>query len=561
MKVLPQTDVVIVGLGAAGGVAAHVLAKAGVKIVGLDAGPYLTEKDFIKMLDEIASQRNTLGDIKYNQEIPSWRANAGLPAGDPAFILTRMMNAVGGSSIHYGAQSWRMTPNDFRTRSETVKRYGEAALPPGSNIADWPLSYAELEHYYDLVEYSVGVSGSGGSNPFEGPRSREFPMPPVRTSGLGKLAGGAMRELGYHPFPAPAAVNSVNYDGRAACTLCGFCSGFPCWNESKSSTLVTSIREAELTGNLEIRPSSTMTRVMVDPSGRASGVQYRTEDGEIIEQPAKFVILASYTYENVRRLLMSTSDAYPRGLANNNGQVGKHYMSHIYVMINGLFPDMKLNLFNGTTAQAVVIDDFNSDNFDHSDLGFIRGGIVFTFSQYLPIGTANMIPPDVPKWGQAYKNWLRKNSNSVATLYSQIENLPYQANFLDLDPDKTDPAGDPLVRVTYDLYDNDKRAAAFVADRMVGLLQQMGAKQTWTLLPAIPQAIATHAFGGTRMGNDSAQSVVDRNSIAHEVPNLAILGGSTFPSTSGYMPTQTIQALSWRSAEYIAQNFDKIAAR
>lgn len=559
MRTFPQTDVVIVGLGAAGGVAADVLTKRGLRVVGLEAGPHLTNSDFITLLDEIAGcfTRNKLGDPKFNKEIPTWRPNESTPAGESP-IVWPMMNAVGGTSVHYGAQSWRLSPGDFRIRSDTVARYGEAALPPGSSVADWPLRYEDLEPYYDYVEHAIGVSGRGDSNPFAGPRSRDYPMPPLRTAGYCALAGRAMRKLGYHPFPQPAAINSIDRDGRAACSYCGFCSGFGCWNDSKSSTLVTAIKRAQRSGRLEIRANSAVTRIMVDHAGKVSGVQYRTEGGEIVYQPAKFVVLSSFVYENVRRLLLSKSAAFPDGLSNNHGQVGRNYMSHGYVMAGGLFPGQKLNLFSGTTGQAVAMDDLNGDNFDHKGLGFIRGAIVFTFNQNLPIAAAGTVPPGVPKWGQAYKDWLRANVKSVGSMYSQLETLPYQGNYLDLDRIKTDPFGDPVIRVTYDFHDNERRAGAFIAERLRRILHAMGATESWVIMPAIPVPVNTHAFGGTRMGDDPVQSVVDRNCISHEVRNLAILGGSTFVSTSGYNPTQTIQALSWRSAEHIAASFSRL---
>jgi gluconate 2-dehydrogenase alpha chain len=559
MRVFPKTDVVIIGLGAAGGVAAEALTQAGLEVVGLEAGPHLTNQDFITLMDELAGcfMRNKLGEPKFNKEIPTWRPNESTPATEPPLVWP-MMNAVGGTSVHYGAQSWRFAPGDFRVRSETVKRYGPSALPAGSSIADWPITYDDLEPYYDRVEYALGVSGRGGINPFEGRRARDYPMPPLRRAGYCKMAASAMGGLGYHPFSQPAAINSVNYDGRAACTYCGFCSGFGCWNDAKASTLVTSIRRAQKTGRLQIRPNSPVTRISVDSHGKVSGVQYRLSSGETVEQSARFVVLSSFVYENVRRLLLSKSPAFPHGLANNHGQVGRNYMSHAYVMMRGLFPGRKLNLFSGSTAQAVAMDDLNGDNFDHSKLGFIRGAMVFTFNQTLPIAASGSLPPGVPRWGQAYKSWLRANVNSVGSMYSQLETLPYESNYMDLDPVKTDPVGDPVIRITYDLHENERRAGAFIAAGLQKLLQAMGAKQTWLVMPPIPVPVNTHAFGGTRMGHDATTSVVDQYCISHEVRNLAVLGGSTFASISGYNPTQTIQALSWRSSEYIAANFSRL---
>lgn len=560
MRKLPQTDVVVIGLGAAGGVAVNVLAQAGLKVVGLEAGPYLTSADFVKNLDELSGcfTRNTMGDFKFNKEVPSWRPDRNTPAGDSP-IVWPMMNAVGGSTVHYGAQSWRMAPGDFRERSDTIKRYGEAALPEGTSVADWPISYDDLEKYQDHVEYNIGISGKGGANPFEGPRLRDYPMPPMRETGFCSMIRKGMAANGYHPFPQPAAINSVPYRNRAACTFCGVCSGLGCWNDSKSSTLVSTIRDAEATGNLEIRPMSAVTRIIVGDDGRASGVEYRTASGDIYIQPARFVILSSYVYENVRRLLLSTSERFPKGLANNSGQVGKYYLAHAFMMMAGHYPGKKLNLYNGHNGQGVVVDDLNGDNFDHQGLGFIRGAVIAAFNHVLPIQATTLAPPDVPKWGTGFKRWLREDLQSTGLLTAQVETMPYDNNFIDLDDQRKDPFGDPVARVTYSLFDNEAKLGEYVGPRMEQVLRASGAGKTWLVLPPIPIPVNSHAYGGTRMGADPRTSVVDAMCIAHEVPNLAVLGGSVFVSSGGYNPTQTIQALAWRTAEHVAKNFKAIA--
>lgn len=560
MKTLPKAEIVLVGLGAAGGIAAHVLTAAGRQVVALEAGESLSSKDFIKDLDEMgaSTMRNRMGERLVNRTVPSWRPNADSPTRDPQYPYPTM-NGVGGSSVHYGAASWRFYPEDFRIRSSTIERYGEKALPEGTAIEDWPVGYDELETYYDKVEYAIGVSGDSSGNPFEGPRSRPFPMPPLRGKGWTELADRKFRELGYHPFPQPAAVNSVPYGGRAACSYCGYCSGFGCWNDSKGSTLVTTIPLALRTGRLDVRSGCRVTRILVSPDGRASGVRYIDAAGEECEQPASVVILSMFVYENVRRLLLSKSELFPNGLANNSGQVGRHFMTQTYVIVNGQYDDIDVKAFNGLGAQATVIEDFYGDNFDHHGLGFIRGANIATFSESRPIGAALNRPPHVPSWGKGYKQWLANGARSVCGIYAQMEVLPYRANFLDLDPSKQDDFGEPALRVTYELYDNERRMADFLEARLTDLHRKLGATHVWTTLRAPATPWYAHVFGGTRMGPDPATSVVDPWGIAHEVPNLAILGGSLFPSTTGRNPTQTIQALSWRTADYIAENFDRLA--
>jgi gluconate 2-dehydrogenase alpha chain len=166
----------------------------------------------------------------------------------------------------------------------------------------------------------------------------------------------------------------------------------------------------------------------------------------------------------------------------------------------------------------------------------------------------------MPTWGSGYKQWLRDNGDSVGMVFAQVEPLPYESTFLDLDPDVKDPMGVPVVRVTYDLNDNEIAAQTYIAAKLDEILKQMGASTTWPgFPPGLPLPINSHAYGGTRMGDDPATSVVDKYGLAHEAPNLMVLGGSVFPASSGYNPTETIEAHAWYAAEYLAQNLQNIA--
>lgn len=556
---LPKTDVVIVGMGASGGIAAHVLTEAGLAVVGLEAGPRREIADYMQNLDELSADgmRNEFGKVKFNHEIPTWRPNADTPSA-PLPSPQRMMNGVGGSSVHYNALSWRLLESDFNARSSTIERYGEDAIPANSTLSDWPFSYSDLEMYYDKVEYLIGVSGAGGSNPFEGPRSRNYPMPPLQHREWNDLVSMGLGELGYSPFPVPAAINSVAYDDRPACSYCGFCGGYGCWNESKSSTQVTSIRKAEATGRLDLRTGCRVTRVLTDGDGMATGVEYTDENGQAFVQPAGVVMLASYLYENIRLMFLSTSDTFPDGLGNNAGQLGKHYTAQTYLVGCGLFEGQELGLDSGAVAQGLAIDDLNGDNFDHTGLGFIRGGVLGFGSESRPIGMANILPPSAPAYGSAYKQWVNEHARSVALCTLQLEVLPYEENVLDLDPEATDPSGMPLLRVTYDHYENEHNAIAYFQEKIAEALTAIGATETWNFDPMF-LPVNQHAYGGARMGEDPALSVTNRFSLVHDAPNVAVLGGATFPTSGGYNPTETIQAVAWMSAQHIVDNFDDIS--
>lgn len=552
-------EVVIVGLGATGGIAAQVLTEAGADVVALEAGPRLTAGQM--RLDEIRNNvHHWMTRPKAMGEVPTWRTAESETAGRSPWLLL-MVNGVGGSSVHYEAVSFRFDPWSFRPLSSLVKRYGTGAIPDGSTLVDWPLRYEDLEPYYDKVEYAIGVSGQAGrirdqllpgGDPFEGPRSREYPMPPLRRTGFTELMTAAARDLGWHPFPAPAAINSQPRDGRRACTFCGFCQSNGCHVNAKGSTSVTAIPRAERTGLLRIETGARAVSIEVDGEGRASGVRY-VQDGEERFQPARVVLVATFTYENTRLLLLSKSAAFPNGLANNAGQVGRNYVTQVNAFAHGVFPGRRLNLFNGTMAQSVVVDDFCGDNFDHSDAGFVSGGMIEARGEIKPIQmVTGKVSPNVPRWGGAWKRWLKDNTQSVGVAYAQLDALPYERNYVDLDPTALDSYGLPVARVTHAVAENERRASRFQADKMQAWLHQAGAAETWGDTELIE---GRHSCGGTRMGTDPDTSVVDEWGFSHEVPNLGVLGASVFPTAGGWNPTLTIQALAWRTADHLVRTW------
>jgi gluconate 2-dehydrogenase alpha chain len=476
-----------------------------------------------------------------------------------------MVNAVGGSTVHYPGLSIRFQPWNFRGRSGVLERYGAGAIPAGSTLADWPLDYEELEPYYDAVEHAIGVSGRAANvagehdpegNELEGPRRRGYPMPPLRRTGWTELTAAAARDLGWHPFPAPAAINAEPYNGNPGCTYCGFCSANGCYVDAKGSTDANVIRWAEATGRLRVETSARVTRIEVDGGGLATGVTY-VQDGRERFQPAKVVLLGAFTYENTRLLLLSASTAFPHGLANNHGQVGKHFAAHVTPVAFGVFPGRRLNLFNGLWSQATCLEDWNADNFDHAELGFVGGAMLTAPQEAKPIAVASgPVPPPVSRWGSEWKAWLHRHAQSIGSVVAQFDTLTYETNFLDLDPAVTDPHGVPVVRVTWELRENERRGFDFMRERLHEWLLAAGAAQTWS-----PDGYAIegrHCYGGTRMGNDPAMSVVDRHGLAHEVPNLGALGASTFPAAGGSNPTLTVQALAWRTAQHVVNAWPAI---
>jgi gluconate 2-dehydrogenase alpha chain len=563
---LKETDVVIVGLGAVGGVGALPLAQAGLDIVGLEAGTWLTKRDFAP--DELRNNYRGWPQAaqKANQEIPTHRPNATAP-NLPRFALHPMMNAVGGTSLHYWAQSWRLNSWDFKVVTETTRRYGRSRIPSRSTVEDWPFGYEELEPFYDKVEYELGVSGAAGNingtidrrgNVFEGPRKRPYPMPPLRGSGFTDLMAAAARGLQWHPFPGPAAINSQRYQNRSACMYHGYCNRGGCHVDAKNSTAVTTIPRAQATGRLKVVTRARVTSIEVDNSGRVTGVTYDIDGTEYV-QPAKAVLLASYTYENVRLLLLSKSKAYPNGLSNNHGQVGRHYFSHNQTAgVIALFP-WKTNSWYGLPAQGIAIDDWADDNFDHSGLDFIGGGNLWVFSDRRPIAAANMTTfGKTRSWGSEWKAFVMQNADRTNTSYLQKTTLPYEDNYLDLDPVVKDSFGAPVCRITGNYKDNERKVSAFIQDKMEQWYRAAGAVAT-ERTPIGSMTPSTHAYGGTRMGDNAETNVVDRWGFSHEAPNLGILGASVMGTSGARNPTLTAQALAWRTAEHLAKNWRAIA--
>jgi gluconate 2-dehydrogenase alpha chain len=433
------------------------------------------------------------------------------------------------------------------------------------------LSYADLEPYYDRAEYELGVSGKAGNlqgkkidggNVFEAPRRREYPLPPLLEDQAAVLFDAAGRKLGYHPFSTPRAIISQPYQGRPGCTYCGFCQAFGCHVGAKSSILVTKLPEADATGNFKLLTGATCYRINSDNSGKVTGVAYWGPDGSDNTIEAEIVIVTTFIYDNTRLLLLSKSDKFPNGLANSSGQLGKHVMAHMMANVFVGFDDRHMNVYMGPSAQKHTLDDFNADNFDHKDAGFIRGS-------QISIGTGNLqggpialttvaTPPGVPRWGAAYRDFLAKYFSRHAVMVAQTENLPYADQTIDLDPNVRDAWGLPAPRVTYDWRRPNERARVeFMQKKMEEIGRTMGAQQVWRAPVSPAGAPGAHHEGGTRMGNDPKTSVVNKYGQSWDVPNLFVIGSSTFPSMSGFNPTLTIQALAYLSADAIANRYKK----
>ena len=557
-----KVDAIVVGLGAAGGLIAAELARAGHNVVALEKGAYYKPGDFKTKFDEIRYYTRAAIVPKMATDPITWRsgdnreatvlpwASNKLGLGDPFQIPPSL--GTGGGTINWGAASFRFREADFRMRSVITERFSERALPEGHTVVDWPISYTDLEPYYDKVEWELGVGGVAGNlrgeiqpggNPFESPRSRGYPMPPLDRSSTDAVFSAAARRLGYHPYPTPTAIATIPYKGRNPCTNCGFCHGYPCHVGAKLSTNDIVRTAAEETGNLEIRPFSRVIRVNKGRDGRVAGVSYIEYDERIADIEAPVVIIGCYAFENARLLLAS-------GITGN-GHVGKHLSMHNYGWFNGVMPE-PTNPFMASLQAGSVIDDLTSELIPDNDEGVLWGSPINTWAGDMqPLEVVHGIPAHVPKWGEGFKTWLKTNYLHLFRLYSQHSSLPMRQFYCDLDPTFVDPHGQPTLRITHDWTEYDRTAVEYFMRIKQDLARELGMKETWADSATPKYHITVHDTGTHRMGLDAKTSVTDPYGEVHEVPGLFAVGGGQFPTLAAYNPTHTIMALALMTAEHL----------
>jgi choline dehydrogenase-like flavoprotein len=533
-------DFVIVGSGSAGGILARELSVAGFTVVVLEQGRYRTTSEFGH--DELAVMFNheyTGGPQGGDpQTFRHDETDEAKPADFPAALYARM---VGGSSVHFSGNFWRLRPVDFHERSLL-------GGIEGADLADWPIDYEELEPWYTKVDWDIGVSGAPG--PFDAPRSRPYPLPPMPVKSSGVLLEKGARKLGLHPQVAPVAILSQPFNGRAPCIHCGFCLGFGCETGAKSSTLVTMIPQAEATGRCEIRPLSTVHRLETGEDGRISEVLYYDADGREQSQRAKAVIVAANGAETPRLLLMSASARFPDGLANGSGYVGRNLMFNAHSATYGWF-DEPLHDYKSVQCSRMVHDFYETD----PARGFYGGGAIDArpFLNASPMLYAlTGMPPDAPRWGTGYKQALAHGFTRSMMLAAAATSLAMPSNNITLDPELNDRFGRPALRVTYRDHPDDLAMVTFLQDRAMEILDAAGAAKAWRV-PVQAETVGAHLLGTCRMGDDPATSVVDRFHRSHEVPNLFICDGSSMVTSGRGQPTMTIMALAFRAGHHIAE--------
>ncbi len=544
-------DVIIVGSGPGGAAAAVALTEAGRSVLIIEKGRnHLIDLDDPRRL----IQRYSNDEIKFGArhflgpdpivEPRTFRISEA--DGDRAYVgeVNSVPSTVGGGAVHADGKVPRFLEEDFRLRSER-------GPIEGAEVADWPLSYDDLEPFYERAEVLIGVSGDAGSNPFAAPRSAPYPMPPGAPMYVARLTSAAAERVGLHPYPAPTAANSVPYGGRPACNNCGFCAYSGCPIHAKGDP-VAMIQQALLSGLAQLWPETCATRVVIE-RGRATGVELLDQAGRRWVEPTSSVVVAAGAIETPRLLLLSGVE---------HPLLGRFAMFHFQTFVAGSFPQ-RLHVHRGRAVTHVHDDHLVSDPASRkaaaaAGLPWIRGGMVEHAGASLPIEEAKLYP-----WGHGHAASMAASPmrDHLGALVMQGEDLPQAGNRVDLDPAVRDARGLPVARVTYGPHRHELAASEHYSGILTEVLKGAGAEWTVTATSPMPVTPLTpygdmispipasrHVMGTARMGRDTSAAVCDSWGRLFDAPNVMVADSSVFPTSAGYGPTMTIVALALRNA-------------
>jgi len=538
-------DVIVVGAGAGGGVAAGVLAEAGKSVLLIERGRELAFDDVPR--DHLRNHRysryghNTGPSLEGNPRVlvdPDGQEHTLRPHED---AYQNNAAVVGGGARVYGAQAWRYLPADF----EMASIYG---VPAGSSLADWPITYADVAPYYDRAEWEIGVSGDSARSAESWPRAKGYPMPPVQLNRQGTVMRRGAEALGWPTLAVPLLINSTPYGGRPACIHCQHCIGFACPVDAKNDSQNTLLARARATGRLEL-----VTEAMVEQvdtaGGRVVGVTYVDRDGQRQSARAEVVVLAAGAIETARLLLNSVSPEHPHGLGNAHDQVGRNLQGHYYPGAVGLMSEPVHDGMGPGVTTAIT-------KFNHGNADLIGGGMIADEFVVLPIiFWARNLPPDLPRWGAEAKRFMRDNYTRVARVMGPVQEIPSPDARVTLDPKVRDRWGIPVARLSGTTHPETVRTAEFMHVRAGEWLAASGAQRIWGSRPKLKLSGGQHQAGTARMGDDPANSVTDPWSRVHGHDNLYVADGSVHVTNGGFNPVLTIMALAFRTAEHVARTW------
>jgi len=540
-----KVNAVVIGAGAGGGIVAKELAEAGLTVLLLERGKWNTPFDDLK--DDLRNQRvSVLGapfgpDDERNPRVvvdAPGRERIVLPSDGE---YNNNAACVGGGTVSYGAMAWRFMEQDFRMRST----YGAVA---GSTLDDWPISYQDLEPYYERAEWEIGVSGDDSNNIFRAPRKRPLPMPALPPNREYTILKPAAQRLGLHPFDIPMLRNSVPYGGRAPCMRCRWCVGFACEVNAKNGTHNTVIPKASATGNCELKTECMTKEILTDSTGRVTGVAYYDEHDHLNEQSADIVVVSCGANESARLLLNSKSRLFPNGLGNRYDWVGRNLQGHAYTGACGLFESEVYD--DVGPGASIAICDFN-----HGNPGLVGGGLLANEFIRLPIEFVGHNPPATKEWGREHKGFMRQWFKRSIIVMGPVQEMPVFDSRVQVDPVVRDHWGIPVCRLSGGRHSNDIHVAEFLSAKAEEWLKEAGALKTWRQLPGLGLSGGQHQAGTCRMGNDPKISVVNKNCQVHDVDNLFVIDASVHVTNGGFNPVLTIMANAYRASDMLVRNW------
>ncbi|MEO6569668.1 MAG: GMC family oxidoreductase [Opitutaceae bacterium] len=553
-------DVIIIGAGLGGGIAAGVLAEAGRRVLLLERGRTLEFGEIAQ--DHLRNHRLSLYGDNTTENLSSQTRVFVDAAGREHLVQPHQNNfnhnafTTGGGARIWGMQAWRFHPDDFRMAS----RYG---VPAGSSLADWPISYGELAPYYDRAEHEVGVAGDHTGDT-HAPRSRPFPLLPVPQSSTGAWLARGANALGWKTFTPPLAVNTQPYLGREACIQCGQCIGFACPTDAKNGSHNTLLPRALATSHCTFVTQAQVTRITTGQNGRVDGVEYfaprRDSKGNAASTSASphyephsaradVVIVASGAIESARLLLLSSSAAHPHGLGNHSGHLGRHVQGHYYPVAYGILPR---GVENPNLGPGVTIA---TTQFNHGNPGVIGGAMLANDFVKLPIiFWRSSLPPDVPRWGLANKRAMRDLYLRGIDVRGPVQEIPSPDSRVTLDPRVRDVFGLPAARLSGTTHPETVRTANFIRFRAEEWLRASGAERVWSWPVERKFSAGQHQAGTCRMSADPQDGVTDPFGRVHGHNNLFVCDGSLHVTNGGFNPGLTIMALAFRAAERIARS-------
>jgi len=545
-----SVDVCIIGSGAGGAPLALELGRAGFKVVVLEKGAWYQQTDFVH--DEILnSRRNFFMPLPWD-EPHLWRTE-GQPYTRTNEAWTA--NCVGGGTVHMSGFFYRLKPVDFRMKSEL-------GAPKGSNVVDWPITYKDLEPYYDKAEAELGVSGNAVPHPFLEPRKGNYPLPPLAEHPVAAEIDKAAKSLGWHSIPTARAIVSQPYRGRDPCVYCSLCGSYGCEHGAKSSTAASLIPAAIATGKVELRPKCMAKEITVDAKGLAKSVIYLDADGVEQEQPARVIVASCTAVESARLLLNSKSSRFPNGLANDNGLVGKNLLFSSFGQSKATFsvkkrgeelPWLNANLpfVNRSLQDFYVLPD--------ERFGFRKGGTLgFMWAHPNPIFAAVGLARKGEKgvFGKELKDKLRTYRDSrILEFEIYGEFLSNDLTYVSVDGGVKDKFGLPVAAISIKRHELDLKMTQFLVERGEEVLQAMKPDRVDRVGTAGETTILQ---GGTcRFGKDPKTSVLDVDCRSHVVKNLYVVDGSFLPTSGGVPLTLTIAANSFRVADRMVASLKK----